>query len=337
MKTCLRRLITLTAWPVLVPMLHAADPAPPAPRAPLAPALSHEQRSFVRAEDDGTPRMKRRIDIRRHGPVEMETVPFLGVETGPVDPTLCAQLGLDRGTGLVVRSVLPDTPAAGVLTEHDILLKLNDQILIDLHQLAVLVRNLKPGDEVTLAYLRAGKPATAKVKLAEHKVPVRSDVMYFSGGAAAPAVAPLPGADADHLLWMMDLGREDGARAVVHRRVGGDRTVAVTVNTRDGTMDYSDDEGALEIVTKDGKKTLTAKDAGGKVIFKGPVNTTEEKAKLPSAVAERLRKIEDMQDFQFHTDRDFEGDDTRGVRPLGQDVRLSRPPAMHALRRLGTM
>ena len=71
--------------------------------------------------------------------------------------------------------IAPGSPSAGALKPHDILLKLDDQILIEQRQLAVLVRGHKEGDEITLTYLRAGKQATAKVKLAKHDVPKMTD------------------------------------------------------------------------------------------------------------------------------------------------------------------
>ena len=96
---------------------------------------------------------------------------FLGVETAPVSPTLTEQLSLPKGVGLVVRSVVPDSPAANSLKPHDILTKLNDQLLIETRQLAVLVQSYKEGDEVTLTYVRGGKESTVKVKLTKRDMP----------------------------------------------------------------------------------------------------------------------------------------------------------------------
>src|SRR5882724_3254595 len=112
----------------------------------------------------------------QHGSVQREPRPsekvsFLGITTMPVSPTLTEQLGLPKGIGLVVTGVVPESPAAGVLKSHDILTKLNDQLLIETHQLAVLVRSFKENEEVTLTYVRAGKEATAKVKLTQRDVP----------------------------------------------------------------------------------------------------------------------------------------------------------------------
>jgi|GEM_PF-1900172 hypothetical protein len=112
---------------------------------------------------------------------EVERTTFLGVDVTLVQPALGAQLGLPRGTGLVVERLAPRGPVAGVLKEHDVLTHLDDQILIDVRQLMVLVRNRKEGDEVMLTYLRGGTKAAAKVKLIAQDMP-----KYPLGGMPVP-------------------------------------------------------------------------------------------------------------------------------------------------------
>lgn len=100
---------------------------------------------------------------------------FLGVEAGSTTSALTDQLSLPAHTGLTIERLVPDSPAAGVLHEHDILTKLDDQILIAPYQFAVLVRGHHPGDEITLTYVRAGKSATATVKLGTKALPPLMD------------------------------------------------------------------------------------------------------------------------------------------------------------------
>lgn len=97
---------------------------------------------------------------------------YLGVAVSPIPGTLRKHLDLPEGVGLLVDHVDPDSPAkaAGIDT-CDVLHKLDDQILINFHQLAVLVRTFKPGDEVKLALLRRGKPRILPVKLVEKEGP----------------------------------------------------------------------------------------------------------------------------------------------------------------------
>ena len=62
-----------------------------------------------------------------------------------------------------------------MLKRHDILLKLDDQLLIDPRQLSVLVRSHKEGDTISVTYLRMGKQDTASIKLGAHEAPKVSE------------------------------------------------------------------------------------------------------------------------------------------------------------------
>jgi hypothetical protein len=275
----------------------------------------------IAAPDGPDIRRDRRV-IRMHGPREMETVTFLGVETHPTDATLAEQLGLAKGTGLVVRAVSPDSPATAVLKKNDILLKLDDQVLIEQRQLAVLVRNHQEGDEVTLTYIRGGKQATARVKLGKHEVP---RMAFFEGvpgqrfNFAFGDGDDLPGMDREEMDRVLSLMDQHGPGGHV-RRLHVDRAPEpgmrnTTVNTANSNMVFSDDKGSLDLTIKDGKKTLVAKDAKGAPLFSGPVNTPQERSALPPEVRSRLEQLEGMQEFSFQTDDDFQGGRVRVVKP----------------------
>ncbi len=95
-------------------------------------------------------------------------VTFLGVVTSAVPELLQHQLDLPEGNGLVVEHVAKDSPAAKAgLERHDILHKLNDQILVNAEQLRTLIRGAKVGDTITLAIIRQAKPMTLKATLGE--------------------------------------------------------------------------------------------------------------------------------------------------------------------------
>ena len=277
------------------------------------------------------PEIKKDVIIRRHavqgegphfnmklagpGPAEMEKVAYLGVETMPVDPTVAAQLGLPRGTGVVIRRVAEGSPAAGVLKEHDILTKLDDQILVNMGQLTVLVRNHQTGDEVRLTYIRGGKENTAKVKLGEREVPklawepaAGAPVMQFFGHSSAPVgagamgfsralpatpgVPVLPPNEAGDVMRVIGGDRMHWfaqPRVHVMRRHGGAGSTILDLAA--GNFVFSDDAGSVEVNAAGGKRELTVKDKDGKVTFQGPVNSPEEHAKLPVEVRARLDAI----------------------------------------------
>lgn len=281
------------------------------------------------------PEVKKDIVIRRHaakgdgphlafkldgpGPAEMEKVAYLGVETAPVDPTVAAQLGLPKGTGVVIRRVAEGSPAASLLQEHDVLTKLDDQILVNMGQLTVLVRNHKAGDEVKLTYFRNGKESTAKAKLAERDVPKLAwegapgerpmqvfghaqpggegpRVMAFSrslpgGPAGAGAMGGPPGDPADVMRVIGGDRMHWFAQPRVHvlRRAGGAGSTILDLTA--GNFVFSDDDGSVEVNATEGKRELTVKDKDGKVTFQGPINNPEEHAKLPAEVKARIDSI----------------------------------------------
>jgi len=55
---------------------------------------------------------------------------------------------------------------------------------------------------------------------------------------------------------------------------------------------FSDKQGELKLETVDGKKILTAKDAQGRLLFSGPIDTKEELDKVPADVRQRYNKLE---------------------------------------------
>jgi serine protease Do len=299
------------------------------------------------APDHGGPRVGvqvfPRVVVARGGEGEKESVTFLGVITTPVSPTLSAQLGLTAGSGLVVNHLEEKSPAEPALKEHDILLKLDDQLLVDQHQLSVLIRQHKEGDEVTLTYIRAGKQATAKVKLGKHEVPKMSAVFtqpLFNGGgngfawaqggdnkfevAVPGADGPRERADVDRVLELIEShGGQPTVMRIDHANGPGFR--AMSINTGNSNLVYSDDDGSLELTVKDEKKSLVAKNKKGEQVFAGPVNTPEERKALPGDVRARLEKIEGMREMSFHTDGAFQGAETRVLRPQPRGISLPLP------------
>lgn len=249
--------------------------------------------------------------------IEVEPVTFLGVETGSVSQTLVEQLALPNGTGLVVLRVVPASPATDVLKSHDILLKLDDQILVDQRQLSVLVRNRHEGDEVTLTYVRAGKQATAKIKLGKHDAPKLRDISHgnieFDGPFGAIGESKSDGQSVQHVLSMI---RSSDGQAPVTVQIDGsteNEVRATRIDMANTKMLSSDDAGSLELTVTDGKKSLVAKNTKGVEEFSGPITSPEERKALPPAVRERLEKLEAMNHVSFQIGGDFKGAETRVV------------------------
>lgn len=259
------------------------------------------------------------VDDKERPAREMETVAFLGVETSPVPRTVAKHLGLARDMGLIVERVAKDSPAAAVLQEDDILTKLDDQLLIDSRQFTVLIRSKKEGDEVKLTFLRAGKEQTAKVKLGKKEVPKVADTFrFFSAPDIGQAFHFTPEAATRLKELAPAVGEEvrDMVRRLQRERGTWFGTPGVRVITRGGKgstildlprghITYSDDDGSIEVQAEDGKRQLTVKDRDGKVTFEGPINSEEDRKKLPDDVKKRIEKIE-FSHFNFEPGDEFE-------------------------------
>ncbi|MDB6120356.1 MAG: htrA [Verrucomicrobiaceae bacterium] len=107
----------------------------------------------------------------RRGP-EMKPTPFIGVMTRSLSPEVRAQTGLGEGFGLLVEEVMPDSPAksAGLL-QHDVLVLLGDQRLVNIEQLAALVRSTAKDSEIVFTIRRAGAEHKVTVKVGEKLMP----------------------------------------------------------------------------------------------------------------------------------------------------------------------
>ena len=321
----------------LIPVLGLAAAWPSARAADVDQPSTKEEKKNLRVLSAP----EHHIMVRKIGAAALEPATFLGIDASLVTATLTAQLSLPEGAGLVVNHVVPDSPAATTLKPHDILLKLDDQLLVEPRQLSVLVRNHKEGDEVTLTLIRAGKQMTAKVKLAKHDLPKlgmeSNHAIPGMGGSGAPAFAFSSGLEnfesmegreeTDRVLSLIDSGMVPGVKQmnVVRRSGPGDRNINVTVNTGNSHVALDDEKGSLELTIADGKKLLVAKTPKGEQVFSGPVTTPEERKTLPDDIRTRLEKLEDTTQFSFKTDRDFKGAETKIVRPRGLGIAAPGP------------
>jgi hypothetical protein len=288
-----------TTFLALVPLLaFATAAAPMRGDDEAARATANDQADQIRSVD-------RRGPSRPQAAMEKENAAFLGVETAPVSETLTDQLNLPRNIGLVVLHIAADSPAAAALKPHDILLRLDDQQLVDSLQFAVLIRNHKEGDEVTLTYLRGGREATAKAKLVLRQVPKLS---VDSGDA----VGGHHDFSADRVQGMLSIM---SPRAADAKPAGADGEPDIRIfkmNTGNSHVTLNDQRGTLELTVVDGKQTLVAKDASGVQLFSGPVDTAEQRKALPPSVRERFDRLQSQikVDLSYKLDGDMKGADT---------------------------
>ena len=91
---------------------------------------------------------------------------WLGVAFQSVDRKLAKSFGLNKVTGALVVSILNKSPAADSgIQSGDIIVKFNNQLIMDATDLPPLVGSLKPGQSVPVELLRNHKYVTTQVKI----------------------------------------------------------------------------------------------------------------------------------------------------------------------------
>ena len=108
----------------------------------------------------------KRDNLRLDFAGEIKPSTWLGVAVDSLTDEVAAQLPVDKGTGLLVRHVVPASPAAlAGLQDNDVLTLLDNQILVNGDQFRTLITTKKGGDNIRLTYLRKGKQAELTAKL----------------------------------------------------------------------------------------------------------------------------------------------------------------------------
>ena len=136
---------------------------------------AEEQKALATAEagEALAPQLESRLEIRRVPDVHPALVKaaYLGVASSAASPVLRRQLRLPEGVGLVIEFVEPGSPAdAAGVQPYDLVVRLNEQILVNAEQLAVLVRTFDPGTHVKLAVVREQERFDLAVRLGEREM-----------------------------------------------------------------------------------------------------------------------------------------------------------------------
>jgi PDZ domain-containing protein len=229
---------------------------------------------------------------------------YMGVGVDAPDATLRSQLSLPSGAGLVVSYVDDQGPANSALQEHDVLQKLDDQLLINAEQLVALVRMRKPGDGVSVTLLRQAKSITVQMALGRRTV---------ASGTTDETVGKTPkyrtiddsgrstnGAGANKSSSKADWGRIFLARDPVqldkYRSLTANRPelgeALWTPKLETHAVTFTDGDFVVVFAPNGNLKALNAKD--GQVLYQGPVQTQQQWDTIPDSVRQRLATWRDV-------------------------------------------
>ena len=241
---------------------------------------------------------------------------YLGVYTSELKESVSHQLDLPPNLHLSVEQVAKGSPAhkAGI-QQFDILLKLDDQILVNPDQLKYLVHAKKPTERVEMTLLRKGKKRKIAVVLGEIELKDNPDQGPVSMNNRF--IKPGDRIDPDLFSRNPDMNRffDRHPRIKIPRIFSDSDLFGNIERIGDGALDdnplyqpedvqsfssqsnksqmmVTDDEGTLEWSEENGQKSLRVTDPVGKILFDGPIDTDEERESLPPSVARRLEKME---------------------------------------------
>lgn len=205
-----------------------------------------------------------------------ETSPSLGMTILSVEETLSRQLNLPSGVGLVVNHVEPDGPAAGKVQIHDILHKMNDQILINESQFKVLQKIYRADKTVMFTVIRQGKPITLVIDWMDNQ-PVKSQrrTTEIPDSKTTPPRFSMNEDQLDTILSALQLPKGQWTNST--------GTYSSSMSKGNEKFTIASDEKNV--------KTFTVHGKDGKVLYKGPVNTQEEIDGIPDRYKESFAEL----------------------------------------------
>lgn len=188
--------------------------------------------------------------------------PWAGLVTTRAPAVLREQFRLERGAGLVVESVAPGSAAerAG-LKRHDVIVSLDGQLLIMPEQFVMLLQE-------------SGGDAPLECRLVRGGVEKAVSLRDQAGRPGAPARGPEP---------------PDPAPAPAVRRPP--TAMGTVMQLPDGSLQQRDADYVVKL-TGDHERRLVIKDARGRIVFNGPIDTPEQRSRMPPDVRGRVESLE---------------------------------------------
>lgn len=229
---------------------------------------------------------------------------FLGVATAEVPAMVADHLGLDPGTGVIVQTVSPESPAekAGI-SVNDIIKAIDNETITGLDHFSTTIAGSEIGDSIALDLIHKGNPVRMEVTLIERPADPKS------GFEQGPFPDGLPQDHANRLRGLLEQNlRSFGAdgfgnmgdprfennfqkmRDQLWRNMENDirDTSGFSQNS---TIRVMDQEGSVEIKRADGSTEVTIRDKSHNTVWQGPWNTEEDKAAAPQDIRARIDRV----------------------------------------------
>jgi hypothetical protein len=190
----------------------------------------------------------------------------MGMTLSRASPVLRRQLALTRGAGLVVDAVTPGSRAARAGFEpHDVIVRLDDQLLVLPEQLDALLEAAEQGDGLSCTVLRGG----------------RELALSLAGSPAAAAAAASP---------PRSLKPTASSLALVEPVTAPANAAATLRRLSDETLLREDADYRIRVCRGDQTRLLVA-DRTGRVVFDEAIDSPAARSRVPEPVRGRVAEM----------------------------------------------
>ena len=227
------------------------------------------------------------------------TFASLGLTLTRASAVLRQQLAIKRGAGLVVEGVTAGSRAARAgFVQHDVLVKLDDQLLLLPEQLDALLESAEPDAPLDCTVLRGGREVVIPIANCA-PVAVRAQRGTAANGGLRPTASSLA-------IVAESLPKQGPIDATRLRRLA------------DETLVRQDPDFQIRLMSGD-ETRLIVSDPQGRVVFNDTIDTPEGRSRMPIAVRDRVTDMERM--LEGH-----QPGGTAAIRPTAEVGRLDVTP-----------
>lgn len=303
-------LLSFPAFAIEAPSGATPPPPPPAPSGRSVETHVQEEQEIPVEEPTQSPE---RPLAKPRAMVPAANSAYLGVGGYRAPEILAIHLGLKNGEGLVVNSLDPSGPAAAAgLAENDVITRADMAVVGSREDLTRAVQAKKPGDKISLDFIHEGKPD-------------RRDIVLTNRPEAPVAGMPQhPNAQLDRMLRNLPQEQADRIRESIEQRLRGGSIEPFqneSIPQMDDAIDEMrkraekmfegmkapseaqsnfssassirllDDQGSVEIQSRNGGTDVRVLDKQGKEVWSGPWNSEQDKSAAPKDVRDRVERL----------------------------------------------
>lgn len=241
-------------------------------------------------------------------PVIRHSTAFLGVATAEVPAMVADHLGLEAGTGVIVRTVCPDSPAENAgLSVNDIITAIDNETITSPDHFSTTIGGGKIGERISVDLIHKGNPAKVEVTLIERPATLDTGVTQepFLDGLPKPHADRLRGLLEQNLRSFGEGGFGDMGdagfqkmREQLWRNMEND-SGGKSGFSQNSTIRLMDQQGSVEIKTTDGGTNVTVRDTENNIVWEGPWDSEEDKAAAPQNIRNRIDRVGAGKGFNF--------------------------------------